>query len=310
MRKRKKVMSFLFAGGFLLVAVCVYYFCAFYPTFNSLDKREEFLIPGLEDGFVPQGLDYDKDNDVFLMCGYMSDGSPSRLYVIDEEESKFVTLKKDGESYLGHCGGVATDGFKVWISGDKEVQTLDYSEIINSSNGASLEILDTKKTGNGCDFIDVVDGRLWIGEFYRKNKYETPMENRVNGSNALLYAYKIDHDNTSGFEELEFCLTLPNNAQGIVNLGEKIVVSTSWSIPSSKIMVYENPLKKEAAGEVFDVPLYELNDKNLMQSILAPTMTEELTEKAGRVYINFESACKKYKFINRTRIKYVLSIEV
>lgn len=310
MGKRKKIMTFLLAGGFLLSIVFLYYFCAFYPAFNNLNKREEFEIPGLEDGFVPQGLDYDKENEVFLMCGYMSDGSPSRLYVIDGDEVKFVTLKKGGEAYLGHCGGVATDGVKVWISGDKEVQTIAYNEVLNANNGASLEILGSVQTGNGCDFIDVVDGRLWVGEFYRKNKYETPMENRINGSNALLYAYKINHGNENGFDELEFCLTLPNHAQGIVSLGEKIVVSTSWSIPSGRILVYENPLNKEATGEVFDVPLYELNDKILVQSVLAPTMTEELTEKDGRIYINFESACKKYKLINRTRIKHVLSIEV
>lgn len=45
------------------------------------NSEKSFLIPGISDGAVLQGLEY--ANGKFLVCGYMSDGSASKIYVVD-----------------------------------------------------------------------------------------------------------------------------------------------------------------------------------------------------------------------------------
>lgn len=310
MKRTKSMIISFCVVGILVVVILIYYFGAFYPRFSKLDKREEFEIPGLDEGFVPQGLDYNQTTNSFIMCGYMSDGSPSRVYLISDDATKYVTLTINGEPYYGHAGGVATDGKHLWVSGDKKVETLRFGDLLNASNGDSINIIESTVTGNGCDFIKVYENQLIVGEFYRKNKYETPDSHHINQTKALAFAYKIDKSSTSGIGEKQFVLTLPNNAQGIAIIGEKVVVSTSWAIRSSELFVYNNSLNMEASGMFEGLPLYELSDKNLIKIIKAPAMAEEIAVKDGRVYINFESACKKYKLINRTRIKNVISIEV
>lgn len=324
MKRKMSMIISLSLVGVIALALLIYYFGAFYPTFNSFDKQKEFEIPGLEDGFVPQGLDYVEKDGVFLVSGYMSDGSPSRIYVINKETGvvdKQLTCIKNNEDYIGHSGGIASDGNYVWLVGDKRVETLLYSDIANAQSGTKIEIKSSIETGNGCDFVDVYNNKLIVGEFYRSGKYDTPEQHHIDISDdetthAVAYAYDIDETTASGIGEISFALTLPDQAQGIsfvsTNDGEKIMISTSWSISSSKLKIYENPLNKESGKTLSakgkEVPLYELNSGNQTQTISAPAMTEELTVVDDRVFIMFESACKKYKFVNRTRTKNALSI--
>lgn len=326
MKRKISMIISLSLVGVIALALVIYYFGAFYPTFNSFDKQKEFEIPGLEDGFVPQGLDYIERDGVFLVSGYMSDGSPSRIYVVNKATGvveKQLTCIKNNEDYVGHSGGIASDGNYVWLVGDKRVETLLYSDITSAQTGTKIEIKSSVETGNGCDFVDVYNDKLIVGEFYKKGKYDTLEEHHIKVSDsetthAVAYAYDIDKTTVSGIGEISFALTLPDQAQGIsfvgTDDGEKIMISTSWSISSSKLKIYQNPLNKETNKTLFvngkNLPLYELNSGNQTKTISAPAMTEELTVVDGRIFIMFESACKKYKFVNRTRIKTVLSIKL
>lgn len=294
----------------------IYYFGATHKEFESLDPKSEFGIPGLDDAYVPQGVEYIEQADLFLMSGYMSDGSASRLYVINHKtgESRYVTIKHNGNDFLGHMGGVSSDGTFVWIAGDKSVITLRLEEVLNSNS--VVEQIAESVTGNGCDWVSWVNGKLLVGEFYRKNKYETPGFHHIGETSAVGYIYSVDHSQVAGFDvsKVECAVTLPDNAQGLVVVGDKIVVSTSWAIPKSKLFVYDNVFNKSSIVTLnilgTRVPLYELNSSNLLNTIKAPAMSEEMVLVGDRIFICFESACKKYKFINRTRTKSIISIGV
>ena len=59
------------------------------------------------------------------------------------------------------------------------------------------------------------------------------------------------------------------------------------------------------------LPVYELCEKTKTRTIKAPAMTEELVlADDGKVYVLFESACKKWKMINRTRTRYVYALDI
>ena len=286
------IVSLAIVGVFAL-ALLIYYFGAFYPTFNQRDNRKEFDLPGLEDSFVPQGIDYVDGKDVVLVSGYMSDGRASRIYMIDRlggQVIKYVTCTVGGEVYAGHAGGIATDGNRVWIAGDKQLLTFSYELLEALGNEETLPAESVFETGNGCDFVDVVNDKLLVGEFYREGKYETPQQHHVAVSknektHAMAYLYEIN-DSLSGIAKIPtMALTLPDHAQGIAVVdaaeNQKIVISTSWSIPSSKLLVYDSPFDGEPTRNVIisqkEVPVYELNSLNLVQSIKAPAMSEELT---------------------------------
>ena len=59
----------------LRLGVTVLYF----DFFNH--SESEFMIPGLTTAWVPQGFDYIEEQDTYLMCGYMSDGTASRVII-------------------------------------------------------------------------------------------------------------------------------------------------------------------------------------------------------------------------------------
>lgn len=322
MTKGAKKMFALFSVALIFVAIIIYYFGAFYPSFNKISKKE-FKIPGLDTSFVPQGLEYLSNEKVFLVSGYMSNGEPSRVYLVSEdtgETIKYVTLKSELGDYTLHAGGIKSVGDSLWIAGDKRLEHLSVAELLSAPNASSINIKKTFEPGNGCDFLWIYEDYLVVGEFYRKNKFETsPMHNvkvtENEENNALAYAYKIDGTSNIGIDEnLSFVLSIPSNVQGIsLNSNGDIVLSVSFSIPSSKIVVYENCLKNNAGKITLNntsVALYILCDSLIKKQIKAPTMTEEIILHNDRVFVLFESACKKYKFINRTRTKQVMSLEL
>lgn len=305
-------------------AVLFYYLGSSHPDFYA-DAKQEFNIPGLDTKFVPQGLEYDGDHNIFLVSGYMSDGSASRVYVIDKnsgEAKSYFTLNNKGQDYTGHAGGIATSQGFVWIVGDKKVYRFSLSDAINAKDGEKVEIIDSFKSGNGADFVLCDGNNLIVGEFYKKKKYETLQEHHITISEtetnrALAYVFAINTGNKCGVEALEpiAVISLPDLAQGMTfNSDGNIVISTSYSVPDSKILIYNNVLESGPEKEITLnnklVPLYVLSKDKLIKSINAPAMSEEVVLCENRVYVLFESNCKKYKLVNRKRLSHVYSLGI
>ena len=108
MSKTKKaiiisVSSFL---ALILVFMAVYFLWPWNKSFFDVAVKE-FAIPGLDTSFTPQGFTKLQENDKYVISGYMSDGGPSRFYVVDkdnDDENKYFTLDIDGKEYnLNYC---------------------------------------------------------------------------------------------------------------------------------------------------------------------------------------------------------------
>ena len=289
----------------------------------------EFLIPGLEHKFVPQAFTKIDNQNKFVVGGYMSDGSASRFYIVNEETKeaeKFFTLTIDGEDYVGHACGVASSGNNMWTcSNDGEGGTAYrflLSDVESVLDGESVEVKDSFATNNGADNIMVSDNMLWIGEFYRKGNYETDethhIETRSGEINtAVTFGYELDSTQENGLKD-----TIPDKAistlglvQGVAITEEgNIILSTSYSLSASTIYCYENVLVEEKhstikVGEV-DVDLWFLDSESLINKVSAPAMTEEIIAYNGKLYILNESACKKYKLFTRDSVKDVYSLPI
>lgn len=320
--EKRVFVSVVCIFAILSAVLLFWYFGDTYKDFYLI-ASSEFEIAGLEDGYTPQGLTYEKVSKTFLTCGYMKDGSASRIYVIDAETNqttKYFTLKKGQENYVGHAGGIATDGTNVWICGDGEVHRFSFSEIESVENGKSLTIVDSFESQNGADFLTIENNNLWVGEFERAKNYERPESHQFETSNginkALSFCYEINSSKECGLESLTPIKALSTGSlvQGMIINNDKIVLSVSYSLPNSHILCYENILNQSTQKTFVingkTIPVFVLDSQNLKKEIEAPCMSEEIVDNGEKIYVLFESACKKYQAVTREQLRNVYSIKL
>lgn len=314
----------------ILIAGSVYYFWPWHRDFFK-NADDEFDIPGLDTSFCPQGMTEIEGYNKYLISGYMDDGSPSRFYLIDAETKnvdKYIILNIDGKLYNGHAGGVASYGSTLWTFSKEGEKGYGFrfkvSDIINAENGGEIKLgsYNYFETWNGADFAFVTDKILWVGEFYRDDNYLTDtnhhLTTRTGETNpAIIYGFNIDEGKNTGLSDTtpKKAISVRGLVQGIALTEEgNFVVSTSYSIPNSIIYYYKDILNEEAHDTLkiglTEMDLWYLDNKSLIKETSIPSMSEEIFVKNNRVYILFESACKKYKMFNRTRIDSVYSVPV
>lgn len=322
MSKAKKITTIVFASILAVITIFLlsWYFGDSYKQFYPIATKE-FEIAGLNDGFTPQGLCYNDTTNQFLTCGYTKNGTASRIYVVDGETNqttKYFTLKDGEKDYVGHAGGIATNGVKVWVVGDKKVNVFAFSEIENVENGSSIAIEASFDPKNGADFVTVDGNYLWVGEFHKDGKYDTPDSHHIksekgNDLKALHLRFDIDNSQNSGVASTTANCALSSGSlvQGMVITSNNIILSTSYSLPNSKLYVYENVLSGASDTIEIDgvvIEHYTLQESNLQKTISAPCMSEEMTIANDKVYIMFESGCQKYRLFTREALKNVFSI--
>lgn len=323
MSKGWKITTIIISSilGLIFIFLGVYYLWPWNKSFFDMSSQE-FEIPGLDGKFTPQGFTAVDGSDKFLICGYMSDNSASRFYLIDNGKvEKYFSLTQAGEDYIGHAGGVASKGSTFWVVGDKNCYRFSLNDVNKCENGGKVAILDSFKIDNGADFVFENNGILWIGEFYKEGKYETDVSHKLKTTSgeqnpSLIFGYQIDESKGYGLVSQapvpSKALSVRGLVQGIAVANDgKFVLSTSYGLSDSNIYIYDNVLGRER-DDVYtygrqQIDLWYLDNNSLLKTINAPSMTEEIVIKNDRVYVLFESGAKKYKIFNRKQLKNVYS---
>lgn len=298
-----KVLLYIFVTvvSLLLVlrlGVTVLYF----DYFNN--SQSEFLIPGLSSNLVPQGFDYMEDEKTYLMCGYMSDDTASRVYVRQENgDTHYVNLLyADGSPYLKHAGGLCGNGEFLYIAGDDGVDVFSLTDVLA---GRDAKKLGKIVTGHDMAYCSFYNGYLLAGNFYYPETYETPADHRIttpagDANTALMTIFKADKNAEFGIDPTPVAaISTPEKVQGICfTSDDEIVLSTSYSIPSSHLYYHKIDTTRRGAITVCgaEVPLYYLDSATLTDTVTLPPMAEELVCRDNRVYVMCESACNKYIF--------------
>ncbi|MDE7330389.1 MAG: hypothetical protein K2N30_04830, partial [Clostridia bacterium] len=143
----------------------------------------------------------------------------------------YVTLKNtDGSDFTGHAGGVATNGYTMWIVSDTTVyvaknkmlstDNICYDIIKAAEENGELKFTATFAANCNAAFCyyynadgdatnsSYYDDRFYIGEFYRGGNYETDKKHRLTTPNgdentAFVYEYRISVSNDAyGLETL------------------------------------------------------------------------------------------------------------
>ena len=299
--------------GFKLVDTIMY--GSFYNIAN-----DEFYIPGLMEGFVPQGFDYIESERVFLACGYMdSDDEPSRIYVIDEDGEEFyyteLTDSVTSVPYMGHTGGIAYFGDYVYITGSDGIDVFDLNVILDKSvkTAQRLGTVDTSRFGMDPAFCFVYDEQLYVGSFHDGESYKDPEKHKINidgrdNNNATMLSFPLRPGFVANYcvsTEPNALYSIPDKVQGVCMVGDdKIALSTSYGMSASNIYVhdvkkieentYNAQLSKNMIG--VSVPLYIIDSKTLVDTVEAPPMAEEIIYLDGKIWIMNESASSKYIF--------------
>ena len=268
-----------------------------------------FEVPGLDDGFIPQGICFVENMGMFAISGYMPDDADgnsqfSRIYFVNPEtnESKMFVI----DNYSGHAGGIACHENDLWISsGGSE-----------STNGKIYHFtLDmfTAESGSAVSFdgyfsvpvkgsVLYCDGKkLWATEFYNSdNKVNEAHHYGSNHAWSCGYDLPIDVDYSAKEQFVpDVVLSVPDKVQGmaITDDGE-VIFSTSYGRKNdSKMYVFEEYLNWDTnTVNVFDsdVTLYVSKKKNRIVSFKMPTLMEGLDYYNGKLYIIFESGSKTY----------------
>ena len=265
---------------------------AIYSEYYSINENV-CKNPGLNDGFVCQGIAANEANNVFIVSGYMKDHSASRLYITDKNnESYFVSLSTNGKAFKGHAGGVATTGDNIYLASGDTIYTFSLSEVLNSENGAIIDIGEGIEVNNQASFVYTDETHLYVGEFHDGENYITEHPYQTNDGKyyAIISRYPLND------------LTTPNKIYSIRNKVQgacftpdgKVVLSTSYGLTSSVFYVY-NEADAVDSGQTLDgAPVYYLN--NCLNEIKGPAMSEDLDYYDGKVITLFESACNKYIF--------------
>ncbi|MBR4076876.1 MAG: hypothetical protein IKK25_08470 [Lentisphaeria bacterium] len=281
------------------------------------DADAAFRIPGLNTGFVPQGIHYLQEQDTWLVSGYMKDHSSARIYIRDADgNTRFVELMNgDGSAYDEHAGGVTVNGDYVYLPGTVGVDVFRLTDIMAGQTAKSIGKIAMEYDGDCCTFYN---GYLFVGDFYYPEAYKTPEEHRVttpagDENKAVIAVYKADPAAEFGIDPRPVAaISIHDRVQGIGFTEDgQIVLSTSYGFNDSQLWFYDSDEARQGRVELMgnDVPLYYLDSVNLTHCVAMPPMSEEVVCKDGKVYVLFESACTKYLYGNLIRGTHVYAYE-
>ena len=305
--------------GFMLAEPLVY------NDFYSRDSQKEFATPGAGDDFIQQGF-CSVDKDTLLASGYMKGKKPSRIYIIDgtgyDREQTYVQLKDENGKYTtNHAGGISVFKDKVYVcnsEGDPaSVLIYSLSEILSADEGDDVVAQYNVPVDCGASFCHVDGAVLYVGEFYMDGKYETDDTHHMttpagDEHHAVVFAYQLDANGNIASDKPIGAVSIPDKIQGMVITQNKVVLSSSYGLATSKLYVYDMPQLSDDKITVDgkQIEISYLDSGCLVDTISAPPMAEEMVYLDGRLYVMNESASNKYIFGKLLRAKDIWSIKI
>ncbi|MBQ5905343.1 MAG: hypothetical protein IIW88_05695, partial [Clostridia bacterium] len=198
-------------------------------------SEEGFVIPGLYEGFIPQGLFYNEENDIFLISGYYKEkAQPSRVIVVDGEGNFVKSVgctTLGGKKATGHFGGIAAFKDNVYVATTGVTHVLSLEEILSAEDDGYVDIKKELYTDTTCSYVNVCDGVLYIGEFTDINVDDIKGATNIYTSkfgekffsrcNAFVldengdYGIKADKIDEDGNLTPDFAVTTPFKIQGM-----------------------------------------------------------------------------------------------
>lgn len=285
------------------------------------NSKNVFKIPQINDGYIGQGVYYDRASGDFYLTGYMKDGSASPIYIIDGQTKKLVKTVKmaddKGNPYAGHSGGIALYNGKVYVTNvendDFSLLVFDPSDIRSAEDNQLVSYINKISLSDANDFITpcfltVDEDHLIIGEFYRDNNFLTSMNHKIEHNKGVYNALAVAVDIVDDTVIPIYAYSIDDCIQGMCIDNNKIYLSSSYGLAFSHIYTYEKPKNFYTFRMILgkDIPIYLLNEDKLISDKKISPMSEEIDIVSDKMYIMTEAASDKYifgKLIGLNKIK-------
>ncbi len=272
--------------------------CVVYDDYLANRKFEE-KIPGLNEGFVPQGLSYDGERG-YIHSGY--NGDQLSIYLVKGKESRrIIPVDDKGNVWEGHGGGVSRAGDYVYVASESKLIVFRYADLNAAKDGDRVASLCTFAVDTKASFCFADKNYIYVGEFYRPESYETDPTHHMttpagDEHKALVSCYPLAEDGSIADLYPTYSISIRDQVQGFAIQDGTVILSSSWGLTSSKLDFYSGMTSKGEMIEVSgkSVPLYYLDSATHVKTVDMPAFSEGLAIVGDRVVISFESACNKY----------------
>ena len=303
-----------------------------YATFRNLGEAK-YLVPGLVEGLIPQGMDVWDEKELLFITGYFKEGyntskSPSSLIVVvDLKTGKHVGTycikSQTGSYYTGHMGGIAITEKNIFIPGSgKSLYRIPLSQVeavmtaqTEEVKKATLTVVEQIYIPVGPSYINYSNGVLWVGKWLNtaSGSDTEAWEHMTNNDGATYYAggvgYKLKNtesefskenwdSSTMSYATPDYYLSTCERIQGFTFVGNQIVLSKSGGTSASSLIVYENVLENQADTSVTlngkEVPVWFLDSGVQAKSYSAPPKSEGVCSYNDKLLVLFESAATYY----------------
>lgn len=254
---------------------------------KSLNLNKTIISPGIKTtnvyGFVSKNMVTQAitfAGKYILLTAYDYFGEEkSVVYVINRKTGKYITTMALPDSY--HVGGMAYDGYNIWISTGSAVSCFTYDDIVSAVNSSEDSYQIAYKTKcevkTQASFVTYYKKKLWIGEH---------VENR----SSKMYGYSISGKKSMPVLEKTFSMTIPSRTQDVLFLSNGTMIlsrSNQISSKSSKYYISELRKYKPAWGKKTKG---NIKIKTSKGKLVMPPMMEGISYKSGYLYTSFESA--------------------
>ncbi|MBO5415513.1 MAG: hypothetical protein J6A83_02640 [Clostridia bacterium] len=290
-----------------------------------LCSSDEYIIPGLSEGVIPQGMDVWEEKGWLLISGYFKSTSYSPTSVVLAVElstgnyvGEYYIKNKSGSNHTSHVGGLAVTDKNLFLSNSGNLYRIPLSELTSAGSRGNITIKETIATPTKGSFCNYSDGTLWVGDYYLEgnDSYSTPswrhMTNRAGQTyGAWCVGYKLSGSTDSGFSSSQWhsgmtyatpdiVLSIEQCVQGFTVYGDYIATSCSYGRASaSHVNLYENILDTASHTTVKvngkTIPVWFLDSKLDRTSYTTPPMSEALAIYGDSMLVLFESGASYYK---------------
>lgn len=275
-----------------------------YPEFFLHAKSTGFTIPALLQNFVPQGIDFWKEENVFIISGYFKPTDYYQyavLFAVDAESGKYVgewkLLNTDGTPHSGHDGGVAITEKDIYLSVAYTLHRISKEQIRNVGNHGNLKFDESIPDPVKASYANFSNDILWVGEFSLKGDPNYTIKGHDYGENhAFTVGYRLDKEGKLS-KDPSYVISSPEKVQGFTMLPDsRIFMTTSYGRTNdSTIYISEKSIFDFPAGDVSlngkKIPLYYTDSYQKIKSI---PMNEGVCTDGNFAYFICESGAKNY----------------
>lgn len=309
MRKRTKLILLIIAAVLLIIAAVIVIIPAIQAGDFASCAEKVVQVPDLNSGFVPQGLEFLPEKQVYLVSGYL--GETAQIKVVGENERRSVSLyNADGSDFSSHAGGVCQSGDFVYISGEKSIYAFKLNDVLSGS----AALVGKFPTNNRASFCFADEKYLYVGEYYFGTFYLTAESHHIktpagDENNALVFAFPIDEKQPLGVRaEPAFAFSITGSVQGMEIVENTAFLSASDRISGSRLLSYD--ISRAKIGRFGEIPLIFLDSSNFVEKQPMFPQSEGIVYVDGKMHILFESAANKYLIGRLFGADYIYSLAI